>query len=208
MLLDDALDGASHGRRGADERVPRLRRREKVLSQRADDGGRGDGVGHAAEAVVALAAESPVPCLLVKPRCRPEDGAGRPQGLPVQWAGPDHLAPGAIELSGQCTEVVEVRARVGEPEQAVRAAVLDEALQETRTGGLPAHDGLPVDAEPVGVVAQRAVRSGAVRTRRHSRSGPAGAAPGTCMALRPDAVAERDARGCASSSVISSAPRT
>ena len=110
-------------------------------------------MSHAAEAVVALAAEAAVPRLLVQAWCGPVDGAGGPQGLPVQGAGPDRLAPGSVELPGQRLEVVEVWARVGERDQTVHAAVLDEALQEARPGGLPSHDGLTVDPEPVGLVA-------------------------------------------------------
>ena len=68
---------------------------EQVPSEGADDRGRGDGVGHAAEAVVALVAEAAVPRLLVQAWRGPVDGPGGPQGLPVQGAGPDRLAPGS-----------------------------------------------------------------------------------------------------------------
>ena len=124
-------------------------------------------MGHAAQAVVALAAEAAAPRLRTERRRRPEDGAGGPQGAPLQGVRPDGFASRAVERAGQRAEVVEVLLRVGERDEPVRAAVLDEALDEARPGGLAAHDGLAVDPESVGLVAQRAVRPRALRVLGH-----------------------------------------
>ena len=71
----------------------------------------------------------------------------------VQRAGPDRFTPRAVEHAGLRAKVVEVRARVRERDQPVRGAVLDEALQEARPGGLPSHGNLVLDPERVGMVA-------------------------------------------------------
>ena len=183
VLREDVLDPFLRRRGRADQGVPRLRRRDQVPAQRAGDPAGGDGVGHAAQAVVALAAEAAVPGLPFESRPRQEDGADGPQGPPIERTGPNHRAPGAVEGAGQGAEILEVLRRVGERDQPVGPAVLDEALDEARSGGLPALDRRAVDSVPVGVIAERAVGSGRFLVRGHRDSGPRAVGCGGAIGL-------------------------
>ena len=126
---------------------------DQVSPQRDGDAVRGDGVGHAAQAVVALAAGPAVPRFPLEPRSREEDGTNGLQDAAIEGTGSYDLASVGVEHAGQRAEILEVPVRIGERDEPVGPPVLDEALDEARFGGLPAHDRLAGEPEPVGVIA-------------------------------------------------------